>query len=804
MKGFFSYYNTLFNSKEALQTELKNRDKAHQDNFYAPYIQLLTYDEQPLGTDLQSSGMFGEDPVLGSPDSNGPGVPGRNSDNVAMKSGASILEISEAKALKTISKYSVMKGGEEKNKKIFDAHILLAQARIYNNKPLEALDGLNYIFSNMRKDKRLPLAKIYQGLAYSKMGDFARAQDVFAELKKEDLKKDYKKLLSIYYSEMLLQAEKKEEAITELEEAYALNKNRKLRSRIAFLRGQILANLGKNEEARESFVSAYKNANNFEFEVKSQIEIAKTFNGKDDYEGAKEYIEKISKKGTYASRKNEFYYALGLMANKAGKKEEAKAYFAQSLKEKLSDPQIRGLDYYEIGKGFFEESDYLSAGAYYDSALAVMTYQPSKILLEEKSTNIKQVSANYYLIKKNDSILALTKMPEAERIAYFNKHIEAIKAKEAKEELERKRNERSQGFDTGDYSSNSIFASNEGGFQDFGTQKGGFYFANLSTVAKGEASFKQIWGNRSLSDNWRTSARSNSIEDLKNEAMGISSAPDPRRLEPSFYIEKIPTKTEEILALKKARDTASLGLGRMYENFFSDTPLATRTLYDLVDTNPDEETKLQALYSIFAFNYEENPAAGERAKQMILTEFPYTSYAEFVKNPKNNAFAKSSEEVEKAYAEAFDLYSKEKYTESKALIESSLEKYPKDALVPKFALLNAFNSGKIAGKEIMILQLEQIALNYSRTLEGEKAKEMLKYLKSDLVMEITDENGNKNQPSGPGKPQIQEDDAAPSPMRSEEETTELATPPGRSNTDATPPQRRPGKSLQVEKPAQVQ
>ena len=150
MKGFFSYYNTLFNSKEALQTELKNRDKAHQDNFYAPYIQLLTYDEQPLGTDLQSSGMFGEDPVLGSPDSNGPGVPGRNSDNVAMKSGASILEISEAKALKTISKYSVMKGGEEKNKKIFDAHILLAQARIYNNKPLEALDGLNYIFSVQR------------------------------------------------------------------------------------------------------------------------------------------------------------------------------------------------------------------------------------------------------------------------------------------------------------------------------------------------------------------------------------------------------------------------------------------------------------------------------------------------------------------------------------------------------------------------------------------------------------------------------------------------------------------------------
>src|SRR5690606_22749874 len=161
----------------------------------------------------------------------------------------------EAKALKAISKYSVMKGGEEKNKKIFDANILLAQSRIYRNKPLEALDGLNYVFANMRNDKRIPLARIYQGLAYSKMGDFYKAEEVFADLSKDSkLKKDYKKLLSVYYSEMLLQAGKKEAAVDELENAYAVNKNRKMRSRIAFLRGQILANLERNEEARESFV----------------------------------------------------------------------------------------------------------------------------------------------------------------------------------------------------------------------------------------------------------------------------------------------------------------------------------------------------------------------------------------------------------------------------------------------------------------------------------------------------------------------------------------------------------------------
>lgn len=806
MKGFFSYYNTLFNSKEALETELNNREKAHKDNFYAPYIQLLTYEEQPLGTDLNSTGFMGEnDSSFGNVGLNGPGVPGGRTQNInnnsGVKTGASILEISEAKALKAIEKYSVLKSGTEKNKKIFDAQILLAQSRLYQNKPLEALDGLNYVFSNMSKDKRIPLARIYQGLAYSKMEDYARAEEVFAELKKDKLKKDQRKLLSIYYAEMLLDAGKKEAAVDELENAYAVNKNRKLRSRIAFLRGQILNDLDRNEEARESFVTAYKNSNDFEFEVKSQIEIAKTFNGKDDdYEGAKNYLEKISKKGTYGSRKNEFYYALGLMANKAGKKEEAKEYFTKSLKEKMSDPQIRGLNYYEIGKAYFDDSDYLPAGAFYDSALAVMTYQPAKIMLEEKSKNIKQVSANYYLIKKNDSILALTKMPEAERIAYFNQFIEAIKIKEQKEQIAKLKEERSKGFDTGDYSANSIFAGNKSGFEDFGGSKGGFYFANLGTVAKGEATFKQLWGNRSLNDNWRTSARSNTIEDLKNEAMGIGTAPDPRRLEPAFYIEKIPTKTEDILALKKARDTASLGLGRMYEAYFSDTPLATKTLYNLVDSPPEDDLKLQALYQIFSINYEKNPSAAERAKQMILTDYPYTSYAEFVKNPKNNSFSKSSEEVEKMYAQAFDLYASEKYEESRILIDASLERFPQDALVPKFALLNAFNSGKIAGKEIMILQLEQIALNYSKTLEGEKAEEMLKYLKSDLQIETTDEAGNKITNTMPAVPQDpEEEEIRPSSFNSNVptspqkpvNTTEKNVPPSPNVNSAQPLQALP-------------
>ena len=745
-QGFTTQYNVLFNGQEALKSELTNREKSYKDNFYAPYIKLLTYEEQASASTMDNLGFTPNTEGVPPSDFFRDDAPDNSSGNTGNTAGA--LQVAEIKALKAIEKHSMLFNGKEKNKKIFDAYLLLAKARLFQGKALEALDAINIMKKNFAKDKRLNLVKIYEAYAYGKMKDYYQADENFRDLKEEKLRKSEKKLLSVFYSEMLLEAGKKEEAITELEEAYQFNKNKKLRSRIAFLRGQILASLGENEKARESFVTAYKNARDFEFEVKSQIEIAKTFNGKDDeYEGAKKYLENISKKGTYASRKNEFYYALGLMANKAGKKDEAQDYFKKSVKEKISDSQIRGLAYYEIGKKHFEENDYLSAGVYYDSAYAAMNYPPAKENLKSLTENIKQVSKNYYLIKKNDSILNLTKMSNDERIAYFNKHIETLKTKEAKQELERKKTEKEKNnkFETTDFALLNG-TDNSNSFLDFTGGSKSFYFANQSTISKGESAFKQIWGNRALTDNWRTSTKMNSIEDLKNEALGITAAPDPRRYEPDFYIEKIPTKTEEILALKKDRDTASLGLGRMYENFFSNTSLATKTLYDLVDSKTDEETELQALYQIFSMNYEKNPSAAERAKQLILEKYPYTSYAEFVKNPKKADFTTSDSEVEKIYTQAFALYSEEKFDDSKKLIEETLQKYPKDVLVPKFTLLNAFNTGKTAGKEIMILQLEQLMLNYAKTPEGIKAKEMLQYLKSDIKVEQFDDNGNPISP----------------------------------------------------------
>ena len=766
---FMTFHNTLFNSREAFLAEMESRDKSHIDNFYDPYISVYTTEDNISDIQNGMSSNAGNDTDMDAPRGlrSNQNFSGNFSSSQPNKKGATALQITEAKALKTISKYSVLVSGVEKNKKIFDAYMLLAKARMYQGKYLESLDALSYIFNTMSKDKRLPLAKIYQAANYTKMKEYYRADEVFRDLEEDPkikLSREQLRILKVYQADNFLKWGKKELAAEVLEDAFTYNKNRKTKSRIAFLRGQILAGLGKKSEARESFAAAYKYANSYEFEVKSQIEIAKTFDGKaDSYDEAMAYLDKIAKKGTYASRKNELYYASGLVAASATKDSIADSFFRKALKEKQSDPQIRGLTYSELAKKYFAKDDYLTAGIYYDSALAVMSYKPEKDRLTELTANIKKLSKNYYIVKKNDSILALTKMTDAEKRDYFTKYIDKIKQKEAAAELEKRKAERSKGFDNSDYNANSIFANNStdsNSFQNFGINTGGstFYFANSNNIPRGENAFRQVWGSRTLQDNWRYSAKAATIEDMKNEALGIANVPDPRRLEPEFYIEKIPTSKQELANLKKQRDTASLGMGRMYENFFGNTKLATKTLYDLVDSKPDEETDLMALYNIFIFNYEKNPADAERAKQIILQKYPYTSYAEFVKNPKSKDFNKSTESVEKLYADAYKLYLTEKYTESSTMIDKAIADNPKDALVPKFYLLNAYNSGKTAGKEVMILQLEQIALNYGNTPEGKKAKDLLKFLKSDVKLELTDESGNTiSQNSTQENPKTQED-----------------------------------------------
>ena len=244
--NFTTYYNTLFNGKEALKNEVIKNNKNHNDNFHEGYIEVFPENSMETDSVISKPLMF-----LGGVEEDSP-------------QDSSPFQKAERKAQKAIEKHSMVFGGRERNKEIFKAYILLVQARIYQGKLFEATEAIEQLYSLMPDDKRLPLAKIYEGLVFSKMKDYFRAENIFSALDKDpNLSKEYRKLLNVYYADNLLYSNRKREAVERLDIALNLYKSRNVKSRIAYLKGQILAELGRKEEARASFTQAYKYAGNF-------------------------------------------------------------------------------------------------------------------------------------------------------------------------------------------------------------------------------------------------------------------------------------------------------------------------------------------------------------------------------------------------------------------------------------------------------------------------------------------------------------------------------------------------------------
>ncbi len=761
LKEFRTQYNTLFNAEEAYKAELTARKTAFQDNFYDEFLPIFPLDSlisniESMPTITSSTAISGnrnssreveEEAGFGAEGKSGnfgklgmPTSSRRNSRNdipegEMEKKPATRLEVAEAKAKKAIDKFGFVKNGEETNKKVFDAYLLIAKARIFMGKPLQSLDAFNFLFSKMKNDKRINEAYIWQAVAYTHLGNFNRANELFERIKSKELSSKESLEFHLRYADLLIRSKEYDRAISELNMAKSSKISKAQDSRVSYILGQLYAHQKNFAAARKSFEEAYAKASDFEFEVKSQIEIAKTFhtNTMDNggYNAANDYLDKISKKGTYASRKNEFLYAQGLLAMQAGKDKEADEYFQKSLQEKQSDPQLRGLVYEQLGKNALQKEDYLKAGKYYDSAVAVMTYAPIKNNIALQNNSIRRIAENDALIKKNDSILRIASLDPNQQEAYFVAYISRLKQKEASENLKLQKEQNAKDFLNSDVGNNSIFGRNNARSTEagnlFGNSSGSFYFASTNTVSRGQADFRQRWGDRASVDNWRYLSRMSPSADIISKDSNASSQ-NPRRFEPSYYLEKIPQSKKELVRIKNARDTASLGLGRMYESFFGNTQLATKTLFALVAAKPQESTEQQALYSIFLFNQTKNPQDAERAKQILIEKYPYTPFAEFAKNPKAPQLETSNAEAEAAYKQAYQSYVDEDFLTASETTEKALQRYPKDALAPKFLLLRAFITGKTSGKDIMILQLQQLSLNYGQTAEGEYATEVLKSL----------------------------------------------------------------------------
>lgn len=733
-----AWFNTLFNAEEEMDKKIDELEISYKDN----YSEILPVDPRPeivqpeLSEDYidQMSAGFKNKPG-GSSNKDAPQVTG--------------FDLVEKKALKAIENHSMLIDGRERNKTMTRAYLVLGKARYNNGKSFEALEALNYMQNKLPYNKKFtPEARLYTALANFQTGNYFEGERILENLNKDDgYKKKYQEKFAKYYAENMIRNGDYEEAIELLDKTIENTKNKKRKARYYFIEGQLYSLLGMQNEAGEAFTRVYKMKPGFEMEVKSQLGIAANFDPeKNSYNSYKEHLLDVSKKGNYVSRKNEFFYAIGDMAIKEGKVEEARKYLKESFVGPASDPYVRGRAYERYADLEFDQGNYVHASAYYDSALSVTPYDKDIARITERSTSLKFLMEKYYLVKRNDSILKLAYMTQEEKDKFFGDYIAKLKIEDAKRQKQIE--EEATIFQT----------QTKGGSFDTSFDGGGstFYFYNTSLKSNGVNEFKRIWGNVRLGDNWRSSTGGAlSIEDQEAEMLGQADAQNPRRYELDFYLEQIPTKQNELNKLKIERDTTELSLGIGYYDLFKNAKSATETLEHLVSTPPKEQaTEAQAYYQIYRINQkEENLAKADEYKNLILSKYPNSIYAEYILNPEVNFITPTTKEALAYYEETYDLYKAGKYDEVKSRTVEAIEKWPTEAIIAKFSLVNALAIGKTEGKENFVSALELITVAYQNSDEAKKAQEILDLLsgKTKNVAEAGGEAVKKESESGEEK-----------------------------------------------------
>lgn len=698
-------YNILYNGNIALEQGRTSLNDSYTDNYW----EILPVERMQISEDLLLPGET------------------RNAD----------FEIAEEKAVKAIQKHSMNIQGKERNPQIDEAYLLLGKARYFDQRFIPAQEAFNYILFKYAASDKINQAKIWREktnlrldndeLAITNLKRLLRQENI----EKQDLADAASTLAQAYINLKVLDT-----AISQLDVAAMATKSNDERGRYRFIQGQLYNALGQKDSANIAFdkvielhrktpriyyISAHiEKAKNFDFEEGDKLAFLELLTDLEENRENRPYLDKI-------------YHQIGSYHLENESDSLAVDYFNKSLRTNSRDNYLNAINYQILGDMKFDDAVYRAAGAYYDSTLLKLK-KNTKLYrsIKRKRDNLDDVIYYEDVASRNDSILSLVRMSEAERLTFFTDYTDKLKAEA--EEAARIAEEEQKRFDAANRNSKGLKGQNQFGGRTGGRAgvpgKGGeaagsFYFYNSSTVAFGKNDFIQTWGERQLEDNWRWSNRNRTAGGVEVVDEELANASEDELFDPDFYITRIPTEQTAIDSLSKDRNFAYYQLGLIYKEKFQEYHLAKDKLRELLKSDPEERLVLPSKYNLYKI-YELLGLNGEAeiAKNDIITNYPDSRYATILLNP-GTALAADENSPENIYRNLYAKFEEQEYETVISECDKNITMFDGEDIVPKFEFLKAVSRARIDGFAAYKKAVNYIALNYPNSPEGKKAETML-------------------------------------------------------------------------------
>jgi len=702
-------FNTMYNGEVAFEKGRTELDASYRDNYWEllPVERIETFD------DITRPG-----------DSKNPN-----------------FERAEEKAVKAIQKHSMRIDGEEYNPQTDEAFIMLGKARYFEQRFIPALEAFNYVLAYYPTSNSIAQAKIWKEKTNIRLDNNELAITNLRKLLKIEENLDDQDIADA--SSMLAQAfmnlEIHDTALAYMKDAARFTRKNEERGRYNFIKGQLYNRLTHIDSADMAFdeVIALNRKIPRKYLINAHLEKTKHFDyATGDTTALLEFFAKLEKNRENRPFLDKIYYQKATFYQKVNNGDSAVALYNKSLRTDSQDRYLVSRDYLALGEYNFENAEYQSAGAYYDSTLGQLDSKSREYRrIKKKRDNLSDVLNYENLAQRNDSIVRLTKLSEEDLKSFFEAYIQKERERAIRDSIalvesvrdneffKNRSNEQQSKF------SSLTNSSSLGGRQGGGlNQVGEFYFYNTTAASFGKQNFRKRWGNRKLEDDWRLSSKTDisSNGGVPNTIANATNNDGDSGLSLDDLLASVPRDEVEIDSLRKERDFAYYQLGLIYKEKFKEYPRAVDRLESLLTFDPEERLILPSKYNLYQSYLAMNAnSEAEDYKRDIVTNHSDSRYAAILLNPEV-ALEQDASSPEAIYSTLFKKLETQEYGSLLEDLDANIEAFYGDDFVPKFELLKATVIGRYRGHKAYSEALNFVALTYPRSSEGKRAQELLR------------------------------------------------------------------------------
>lgn len=567
--------------------------------------------------------------------------------------------------------------------------LLVGKARVWKGSYDEARMTFEHILVQFPETPMWYEAQVWLARLDIIANDYVSAEDRLRNVssnRKYPKSKYYKNILESTWASFYHKQENISQTIKYLERALPNASSRSEKIRYTYLLAQLHQKQANIAQSNKFFAKVIKLSNSYEISFNARVNIASNYKGGSGSQEMIRTLNKMARDEKNVEYLDQIYYALGNIEQSKGNTEKAIEYFQISAKKSVNNNHQKGLSYLILADYFFAKPNYTKSQAYYDSSYnALDSNFPGYKELEVKTKNLNRLVEGLNIISEEDSLQRFAALTPRERDAIIAEKINAVK-----EEENRLKKEEQEGRDRF-----SQFQQNQRNRPEQ-NQGGAWYFYNQASLSFGLSEFQMRWGRRKLEDNWRRVNKRDVIDQTQpiaqtaTETEGVpAKVLDNKSRE--YYLQNVPIN-DSLMALSHKRiQDALLRVGEVYENNLKDYPEAIKA-YELLATRyPQTSNALSAYYNLYQIaRFNQMNSEMERFKQVIISQYPTSTYALMLSNPNYLAqLQQENKEMEDYYQNTYTIFVQGDCNKASKLAKDGMERYKNVEMVSKFHFIIA-------------------------------------------------------------------------------------------------------------------